>query len=230
MNLNFTPEGFAAAREICRSDTGRRRFEIGNMQIMEELLSTPDQNRFWAAYKRHALFFNRFADKLSIMFIGQGIYRSGVGEYLRRGFSEAEAKRLAMADMWQIAERTQASGRIHNMSHWQRRGGEYGKALGLFSSPPQLMFSMAYAKCRRALALGVKTPEGRAAVWDALSTLFYVSVCVEGSYALSGVLWNAALKGFFDDDDGEQILKQMALGPFGGLFIFGRIIERAGSN
>ena len=226
----FTPEGFAAAREICRSDTGRRRFEIGNMQIMEELLSTPDQNRFWAAYKRHALFFNRFADKLSIMFIGQGIYRSGVGEYLRRGFSEAEAKRLAMADMWQIAERTQASGRIHNMSHWQRRGGEYGKALGLFSSPPQLMFSMAYAKCRRALALGVKTPEGRAAVWDALSTLFYVSVCVEGSYALSGVLWNAALKGFFDDDDGEQILKQMALGPFGGLFIFGRIIEGAGSN
>lgn len=226
----FTPEGFAAAREICRSDTGRRRFEIGNMQIMEELLSTPDQNRFWAAYKRHALFFNRFADKLSIMFIGQGIYRSGVEEYLRRGFSEAEAKKLAMADMWQIAERTQASGRIHNMSHWQRRGGEYGKALGLFSSPPQLMFSMAYAKCRRALALGVKTPEGRAAVWDALSTLFYVSVCVEGSYALSGVLWNAALKGFFDDDDGEQILKQMALGPFGGLFIFGRIIEGSGSN
>lgn len=226
----FTPEGFAAAREICRSDTGRRRFEIGNMQIMEELLSTPDQNRFWAAYKRHALFFNRFADKLSIMFIGQGIYRSGVGEYLRKGFSEAEAKKLAMADMWQIAERTQASGRIHNMSHWQRRGGEYGKALGLFSSPPQLMFSMAYAKCRRALALGVKTPEGRAAVWDALSTLFYVSVCVEGSYALSGVLWNALLKGFFDDDDGEQILKQMALGPFGGLFIFGRIIEGAGSN
>ena len=226
----FTPEGFAAAREICRSDTGRRRFEIGNMQIMEELLSTPDQNRFWAAYKRHALFFNRFADKLSIMFIGQGIYRSGVEEYLRRGFSEAEAKKLAMADMWQIAERTQASGRIHNMSHWQRRGGEYGKALGLFSSPPQLMFSMAYAKCRRALALGVKTPEGRAAVWDALSTLFYVSVCVEGSYALSGVLWNALLKGFFDDDDGEQILKQMALGPFGGLFIFGRIIEGAGSN
>lgn len=226
----FTPEGFAAAREICRSDTGRRRFEIGNMQIMEELLSTPDQNRFWAAYKRHALFFNRFADKLSIMFIGQGIYRSGVEEYLRKGFSEAEAKRLAMADMWQIAERTQASGRIHNMSHWQRRGGEYGKALGLFSSPPQLMFSMAYAKCRRALALGVKTPEGRAAVWDALSTLFYVSVCVEGSYALSGVLWNALLKGFFDDDDGEQILKQMALGPFGGLFIFGRIIEGSGSN
>ena len=226
----FTPEGFAAAREICRSDTGRRRFEIGNMPIMEELLSTPDQNRFWAAYKRHALFFNRFADKLSIMFIGQGIYRSGVGEYLRKGFSEAEAKRLAMADMWQIAERTQASGRIHNMSHWQRRGGEYGKALGLFSSPPQLMFSMAYAKCRRALALGVKTPEGRAAVWDALSTLFYVSVCVEGSYALSGVLWNALLKGFFDDDDGEQILKQMALGPFGGLFIFGRIIEGSGSN
>ena len=226
----FTPEGFAAALEICRSDTGRRRFEIGNMQIMEELLSTPDRNRFWAAYKRHALFFNRFADKLSIMFIGQGIYRSGVGEYLRRGFSEAEAKKLAMSDMWQIAERTQASGRTHNMSHWQRRGGEYGKALGLFSSPPQLMFSMAYAKCRRALALGVKTPEGRAAVWDALSTLFYVSVCVEGSYALSGVLWSALLKGFFDDDDGEQILKQMALGPFGGLFVFGRIIEGAGSN
>ncbi len=226
----FTPEGFAAALEICRSDTGRRRFEIGNMQIMEELLSTPDRNRFWAAYKRHALFFNRFADKLSIMFIGQGIYRSGVEEYLRRGFSEAEAKRLAMSDMWQIAERTQASGRTHNMSHWQRRGGEYGKALGLFSSPPQLMFSMAYSKCRRALALGVKTPEGRAAVWDALSTLFYVSVCVEGSYALSGVLWNALLKGFFDDDDGEQILKQMALGPFGGLFVFGRIIEGAGSN
>lgn len=226
----FTPEGFAAAREICRSDTGRRRFEIGNMQIMEELLSTPDQNRFWALYKRHALFFNRFADKLSIMFVGQGIYRSGVGEYLRRGFSEAEAKKFAMSDMWQIAERTQASGRIHNMSHWQRRSGEYGKALGLFSSPPQLMFSMAYAKCRRALALGVKTPEGRAAVFDALSTLFYVSVCVEGSYALSGVLWNALLKGFFDDDDGEQILKQMALGPFGGLFVFGRIIEGAGSN
>ena len=42
--------------------------------------------------------------------------------------------------------------------------------------------------------------------------------------------FNEDFKTFYVEYDGEQILKQMALGPFGGLFIFGRIIEGAGSN
>ena len=38
------------------------------------------------------------------------------------------------------------------------------------------------------------------------------------------------MKGFFDDDDDERIIKQMATGPFGGLFLFGRMIENSTSN
>ena len=226
----FTPEGFRAALEIAHSETGRRRFAVGNMQIIEEMLEKPDQNRFWRLYKRYALIFNRSSDMLAIMFVGQGVYRSGVESYLKKGFSEAEAKRLAMSDIWQIAERSQASGKIHNMSAWQRRGGDLAKAIGMFSSPPQLMFAKATQDMRRAIALGIKTPEGRAAAWNAVKTLFTVSVLVEGSYAASTVLWNALLKGYFDDDDDEYILKSMLTGPFGGLFLFGRLVDSLGTG
>lgn len=226
----FTPEGFSAALEIWRSENGRRRFSIGNLQIMEEMLATPDQNKFWALFKRYALVFNRASDMLTISFVGQGVYRAGVENYLRQGFNEAKAKEKAMADMWQIAERTQASGRMHNMARWQRRGGDLGKGIGMFSAPPQLMFSKSAQDIRRAIALGIKTPEGRVAAWQALKTWATVSILVEGSYAASGVLWNALLKGFFDDDDDERIIKQMATGPFGGLFLFGRMIENSTSN
>ena len=226
----FTPEGFSAALEIWRSENGRRRFSIGNLQIMEEMLATPDQNKFWALFKRYALVFNRASDMLAISFVGQGVYRAGVENYLRQGFNEAKAKEKAMADMWQIAERTQASGRMHNMARWQRRGGDLGKGIGMFSAPPQLMFSKLAQDIRRAIALGIKTPEGRVAAWQALKTWATVSILVEGSYAASGVLWNALLKGFFDDDDDERIIKQMATGPFGGLFLFGRMIENSTSN
>ena len=226
----FTLEGVRAALEIARSETGRRRFAVGNMQIIEEMLEKPDQNRFWRLYKRYALVLNRASDMLAIMFVGQGVYRTGVESYLRKGFSEAKAKELAMSDMWQIAERSQASGKIHNMSAWQRRGGDLAKIIGMFSSPPQLMFSKATQDIRRAIALGIKTPEGRAAAWNAVKTLFTVSVLVEGSYAASAVLWNALLKGYFDDDDGEYVLKSMATGPFGGLFLFGRLVDSLGSG
>ena len=226
----FTPEGFRAALEIAHSETGRRRFAVGNMQIIEEMLEKPDQNRFWRLYKRYALIFNRSSDMLAIMFVGQGVYRSGVESYLKKGFSEAEAKRLAMSDMWQIAERSQASGKIQNMSAWQRRGGDLAKAIDMFSSPPQLMFAKATQDMRRAIALGIKTPEGRAAAWNAAKTLFTVSVLVEGSYAASTVLWNALLKGYFDDDDDEYILKSMITGPFGGLFLFGRLVDSLGTG
>ncbi len=226
----FTPEGFRAALEIAHSETGRRRFAVGNMQIIEEMLEKPDQSRFWRLYKRYALIFNRSSDMLAIMFVGQGVYRTGVESYLKKGFSEAEAKRFAMSDMWQIAERSQASGKIHNMSAWQRRGGDLAKAIGMFSSPPQLMFAKATQDMRRAIALGIKTPEGRAAAWNAAKTLFTVSVLVEGSYAASTVLWNALLKGYFDDDDDEYILKSMITGPFGGLFLFGRLVDSIGTG
>ena len=142
---------------------------------------------------------------LAIMFVGQGVYRSGVESYLKKGFTETEAKKRAMSDMWQIAERSQASGKIQNMSAWQRRGGDLAKAIGMFSSPPQLMFAKATQDMRRAIALGIKTPEGRAAAWNAAKTLFTVSVLVEGSYAASTVLWNALLKGYFDDDDDVDV-------------------------
>lgn len=226
----FTPEGFRAALEIAHSETGRRRFAVGNMQIIEEMLEKPDQNRFWRLYKRYALIFNRSSDMLAIMFVGQGVYRTGVENYLRKGFTETEAKKRAMSDMWQIAERSQASGKIHNMSAWQRRGGDLAKAIGMFSSPPQLMFAKATQDMRRAIALGIKTPEGRAAAWNAAKTLFTVSVLVEGSYAASTVLWNALLKGYFDDDDDEYILKSMLTGPFGGLFLFGRLVDSLGTG
>ena len=226
----FTPEGFEAAREIWRSENGKRRFSIGNLQIMEEMLATPEQNKYWGVFKRYALVFNRASDMMAISFVGQGVYRTGIEHYLRQGFSLANAKRQAMADMWQIAERTQASGRMHNMARWQRRGGDLGKGIGMFSAPPQLMFSKSAQDIRRAIALGIKTPEGRTAAWRALKTWATVSILVEGSYAASGVLWNALLKGFFDDDDDERIIKQMATGPFGGLFLFGRMIENSTSN
>lgn len=226
----FTPEGFRAALEIAHSETGRRRFAVGNMQIIEEMLEKPDQSRFWRLYKRYALVFNRSSDMLAIMFVGQGVYRTGVENYLRKGFTETEAKKRAMSDMWQIAERSQASGKIHNMSAWQRRGGDLAKAIGMFSSPPQLMFAKATQDMRRAIALGIKTPEGRAAAWNAVKTLFTVSVLVEGSYAASTVLWNALLKGYFDDDDDEYILKSMITGPFGGLFLFGRLVDSLGTG
>lgn len=226
----WSADGRAAMREIKNTDTFKRRLAIGNMQIIEELLSAPDQSKFWRLYKRYALFFNKASDVLAVLFVGQGVYRAGLNAYLHKGFSFESAKEKAMSDMWFMAERTQASGKIMNMSSWQRRGGDLAKSIGMFSSPPQLMFSKSAEEIRRAIALGVKTPEGRAAVWKAAKTALTVSLLVEGSYAVTTVLWNALLRGGFDDDDKEFILKGMITGPFGGLFLFGRMVDAASSD
>ena len=221
----FTPDGWAAIREIAHSDTFKRRWGLGGVQVLEELLANPDQNAFKRWYKRNALIFNRIADLVSITLIGQGVYRAGREMYLRKGLSAEQAGELAMSDMWQIAERTQASGKIMNMSRWQRRGGSIGRSVGLFSSPPQLMFSKAMEDLRRARALGLKSSEGRLAYFKALRTWFTIACLVEGSYAFSSVIWNALIKGEFDDDEGDKILQQMLAGPFGGLFFFGRMAD-----
>lgn len=221
----FTPDGWAAIREIAHSDTFKRRWGLGGVQVLEELLANPDQNAFKRWYKRNALIFNRIADLVSITLIGQGVYRAGREMYLRKGLSAEQAGELAMSDMWQIAERTQASGKIMNMSRWQRRGGSIGRSVGLFSSPPQLMFSKAMEDLRRARALGLKSSEGRLAYFKALRTWVTIACLVEGSYAFSSVIWNALIKGEFDDDEGDKILQQMLAGPFGGLFFFGRMAD-----
>ena len=235
----LSKEGRAAAIEILASETAKRRMARGNNQALVEALNSLDDNKFWAWYKRNAMVFNRWGDILPIMTIGQGLYRSKTAEYLRTMPLE-KAKERAMAEMWAIAEASQQSPSIMNLGTWQRRGGSFGKAAGLFISSPQLMLSReieAFNRFNEIRKKYVSNPPDAAIRKEYLGarknlakTVFINHVLVQGGYMVATAIWKTILGDDWDDDDWYAILAETAAGPLGGLIVFGRFVSAFYSN
>ena len=235
----LTKEGRQAAVEILNSETAKRRMQSGNNQMLVEALNNIEDNKFWAWYKRHAMFFNKWGDILPIMTIGQGIYRSKTEEYAK-SMSIEQAKKKAMNEMWAIAEASQQSPSVMNLGVWQRRGGSFGKSAGLFISSPQLMLSREieafnrFNSVRQKYKLNPKDTVIRTnylkARKELAKTVFVNHILAQGGYMVATVLWKALLGDDWDKDDWAAILAESAAGPFGGLIVFGRFVSALYSN
>ncbi len=235
----LSKEGRQASIEILKSDIAKRRMQSGNNQVLLEALNNIEDNKFWAWYKRNAMFFNRWGDILPILTIGQGIYRSKTEEYAK-SMSIEEAKKKAMNEMWAIAEASQQSPSVMNMGTWQRRGGSFGKAAGLFISSPQLMLSREVEVFNRFVSVRQKYKNNpndesiRKDYFEArkmLAKTFFINhVLVQGGYMVATALWKALLGDDWDDDDCWAILAETIAGPLGGLVVFGRFVSAFYSN
>ena len=235
----LSKEGRQASIEILKSDIAKRRMQSGNNQVLLEALNNIEDNKFWAWYKRNAMFFNRWGDILPILTIGQGIYRSKTEEYAK-SMSIEEAKKKAMDEMWAIAEASQQSPSVMNMGTWQRRGGSFGKAAGLFISSPQLMLSREVEVFNRFVSVRKKYKKNPnddvirknyIEARKALAKTFFINhVLVQGGYMVATALWKALLGDDWDDDDCWAILAETIAGPLGGLVVFGRFVSAFYSN
>nr|DAR29710.1 MAG TPA: ParB ddrB-like ParB superfamily domain [Caudoviricetes sp.] len=236
---SLSKEGRQAAVEILNSETAKRRMARGNNQALVEALRNIEDNRFWSWYKRNAMVFNRWGDILPIITIGQGLYRSKTAEYAKT-MPIDKAKERAMNEMWAIAEASQQSPSIMNLGSWQRRGGSFGKAAGLFISSPQLMLSREIEAVNRFKEIRKKYKENPAdaeirsdymeARNNLAKTVFINHVMVQGGYMVATLLWKSLLGDDWDDDDWYAILGETLAGPLGGLIVFGRFVSAFYSN
>lgn len=234
-----TPEGVAAIKEILQTETARRRLQIGNNQILNEMLAEPDANTFVRLIKKWSPIFNKMGDMTAISTIGQGIYRAGVDGYLRRGWTLEAAKERAMSDMWNITELSQQSGATINLSRWQRRGGSAGRLLGSFTSTVNQYLSKELLDLRHAVALYTKAREtGNAAdikarnsaLMQAAKDVILNHVFLAGGYALMTSIYQWFLGDDWDEDDAHNFLGAMAAGPSNGMFVFGRFVSSLASG
>lgn len=206
-----------AIRDILNHPTTRRRLRVGNSQVLQEMLGALDTGKFLQWWRRNAMIFNKLGDITPMLTVGQGIYRTGVEAYVRKGYMLEAAKEQAMSDFWKIAEMSQQSGATMNMAAWQRRGGSFGRAFGQYTSTTNQFLSKEVLDLKRAIATGDK-----ADIKQAAKTVFINHVILAGGYTLATIAYKAMLGDDWDDDDWYALLASAVGGPLGGLIVFGR--------
>ena len=164
----------------------------------------------------------QMADSFAIAFGGATFYRNRINKYLSEGMSESEAKKKAMIDFQEIAEKTQQSARPDLIS--QEQASVLGRLVLAFQNTP-----MQYARIQKKAFLDLIN--GRGDAKSHVSKILYYGFAQNLIfYALQSALF--ALP-FLDDDEEEEFLKgkkermlnSMLDGSLRGIGIYGAIVS-----
>lgn len=211
-----------ALREIWKSDVFKERVGKGNTQILNEILADRDRGKVWRAIKKSSFAPIIGGDAFNILVLGANLYRVKLADNIRQGMAEPAAKETALSDMMSTLELTQQSGSVLNMAEWQRRGGEFGKAVGMFTTQPMLF--LAY----EAEALKFAMKQNTSEAWLHAARIFFVNhVILPGAFTLTKILFNWALGDEPDKEDIGWMAANMIIGPFSGLYLAGFFIAGA---
>jgi len=164
----------------------------------------------------------QMADSFAIAFGGATFYRNRINKYLSEGMSESEAKKKAMIDFQEIAEKTQQSARPDLISAEQ--ASVLGRLVLAFQNTP-----MQYARIQKKAFRDLIN--GRGDAKSHVSKILYYGFAQNVLfYALQSALF--ALP-FLDDDEEEEFLKgkkermlnNMLDGSLRGIGVYGAIVS-----
>lgn len=214
----LSPEGIAAIRDILKTQAARNRYYFGNSESVRLALSQKDDNAI-KKFARVLMRTNTIGDGFALI-VGQGIYREIVARELSRGLSESVANETASQELFNIIERTQASGQIKDLSEWQRRGGWAARILSQFVGPVTRLASYE-VQAFREVAAGTPGAKRKLA-----NTILINHFLIPAVYQGVRMAWDAFLG---DDKDDDEILAEFIVaalsGPAAGLIVFGSMAE-----
>jgi hypothetical protein len=219
-------EGRAAFTMILNSDWAKSRRQTGNTQILNESMAKIDRFKILRKYKEYAMMPSMWGDSFSIATFGQGFYRAQRVEAARRGIeTEEQIHEFAMNRLWEISNLSQQSGAVMNRSEWQRSGSWADRAFGMFTSGPQQQMSFQIDAYREWKSIQ-GDPERKAAALKQFAKVGFINhVLVPLGYNGIKIMVNALLRAGFDEDDAKEMLISMIMGPFGGLYIGGTVLQ-----
>ena len=206
------------------------RYGTEELRIQLDALNVSNPKLWWRRFMSLYMAANRWGDKVPILLIGQGIYgatlqtlRNSVNPQTGKVYTEEEAKKAAMAAVWDATEKTQMASSPANMSVWQRSGSTAVRMLAQFQSSTNLFLS-AEVKAFRDLSAN---PRSAKAWRQFASVMFNNHVVIPGMFELVGLIFRNLIWGDDDDDEffSEEDLRDLAiamlLGPASGVWFLG---------
>ena len=224
-------ELFASIREVWNSPFMKDRRDNGEInQILadfaraeKECKSEPRAKRFLRRiWTKYAFMPTKYADNLAFVLGGTSVYYHFLKQY-RELYPEAEAKRLAMADMMDVGEMTQQSAFIMNMSEGQRQGAGFGRMFSTFRTTNQQYLSFELNAFKEA----AKNPS-RETFMRLAKILLLNHAILPALFNGAGLLLNLAMGDDWDDEDLDYLLKSTAISCFLDVYTgwwFGAIVK-----
>ena len=204
----WSPDGFAAMREIFESAERKNRWDVGNTEAVKNALSMNASGPLMKALKA-SMVTNKVGDVVPALVVGQGIYRDA----LAQGMSREDA----MARTWMLIERTQQSSRLENQPEFVRRS-RAARALFQFLTT-QVQYLGYEAKAIRE----VMAKPGDVRRWGSLGSVLALNhFLLTSLYFGMGQLWKRLLgQEPPPDDELADWMVTCLLGPFGALYVAG---------
>lgn len=225
-----TDEGRRAIAELKASDGYRARYDLGWSEEIANCFANPSQNRVLrkieTAYDK-GMVLSKFTDSLCSLWIAQGFYRHATQVFLRRGNTEAEAKRKALALTWAAVESTQQSSRTENQASVQRGRARAIKG-AFFQFKTAMLLSNAYLfRSIRDVRAGTPGAVGRLMRAAVINT-----VVIPAYITAKSALWALFMGNKEEPEDEEQMplwmremLWNMVDGTAAPIFIVAQIAE-----
>ena len=180
-----------AVRDLVQSDGYRARYLMGWTEDVQNAILHPSKSRIMStietAYDK-GMALSKVADKGASLWIAQGFYRDARDMFLRRGDTDADAKRKAIALTWAAVEASQQTGRSEYLNRLQRGNGAVSKILFQFRTAQLLSNNYLIQAVRDVRAGGDPAAKGRLLRAVAINTII-----VPAYLTLVRAAWDAIL-------------------------------------
>ena len=137
---SFSPIDRDAVRRLKEADEYRARYGTGPASGMSaadrEAYSGYDTSPLRRFFGDWGLAPTRWADAFVSLWVGQGVYRDYLAQYLDMGMSREDAERRAKSETYSLIEETQQSGRAENLPEMSREHGILGRLMVQFATSP----------------------------------------------------------------------------------------------
>ena len=180
-----------AVRDLVQSDGYRARYLMGWTEDVQNAILHPSKSRIVStvetAYDK-GMALSKYADKGASLWIAQGFYRDARDMFIRRGDTDADAKRKAIALTWAAVEASQQTGRSEYLNRLQRGNGAVSKILFQFRTAQLLSNNYLIQAVRDVRAGGDPAAKGRLLRAVAINTII-----VPAYLTLVRAAWDAIL-------------------------------------
>ena len=180
-----------AVRDLVQSDGYRARYLMGWTEDVQNAILHPSKSRIMStietAYDK-GMALSKYADKGASLWIAQGFYRDARDMFIRRGDTDADAKRKAIALTWAAVEASQQTGRSEYLNRLQRGNGAVSKILFQFRTAQLLSNNYLIQAVRDVRAGGDPAAKGRLLRAVAINTII-----VPAYLTLVRTAWDAIL-------------------------------------
>lgn len=180
-----------AVRDLVQSDGYRARYLMGWTEDVQNAILHPSKSRIMSTIETvydKGMALSKVADKGASLWIAQGFYRDARDMFIRRGDTDADAKRKAIALTWAAVEASQQTGRSEYLNRLQRGNGAVSKILFQFRTAQLLSNNYLIQAVRDVRAGGDPAAKGRLLRAVAINTII-----VPAYLTLVRTAWDAIL-------------------------------------